>query len=210
MAHSQSKCLGQAKCLGYHIDASGLFQIFDPDMWYQVQSAGAQRFVCLSGLWVDAEMNFAEILQPGNHIGMSIHKARIPKDWLLYFSANMPHGVWRLPGCHGTRASLTHRGYLTPTFSTKVHSKKIRSEDCRHLYENPLGPVLWWNTDFSPAAGPAHLRRPEEARTEAAHAQAAEDCLGCAAHVAGAAWYTRGLASGPSISVSKWPSARTC
>ena len=69
---------------------------------------------------------------------MPIHKVRIPKDWLLFFSANMPHGVWRLPSCHRTIASLTHRGHLTPTFSTKAHSKRIRSEDGTHLYEIPL------------------------------------------------------------------------
>ena len=57
-------------------------------------------------------MFIGEIL-PSPIIGTVLHTARLPKDWIVLFSANLPHGVWRVPGSHKTQASVTHRGYIT-------------------------------------------------------------------------------------------------
>ena len=142
----------QCMWLDYHFDAPGRFEIFDPDMWYHVQSAGAQQFVCLSGLWVDAEVYFAETLQPGNYIGMPMHKAQISKEWLPYFLANMPMGYggcWAATG----RQLASPRDVIAPTFWTKAHSKKDLQQGLQAPIRDSARPVLWWNTDFLPVAG---------------------------------------------------------
>ena len=63
-------------------------------------------------------MFIGEIL-PGPVIGTVLHVAPLPKDWIVLFCANLPHGVWRVPGSHKTRASVTHRAYITPALSTR-------------------------------------------------------------------------------------------
>ena len=86
--------------------------IRDPSAHRAVQESGAQQFVLLCGIWEDTEMFICEIL-PGPVIGTVMHVAPLPKDSVVLFSANLPHGVWWVPGSHKMRATLTHRGYIT-------------------------------------------------------------------------------------------------
>ena len=102
-----------SKCLGYHFDAPRLFEICDPSAHRAVQESGAEPLVLLCRIWEEAEMFLGAIL-PGPIIGTVLHVARLPNDWIVLFSANLPHRVWRVPGSHRTWASVTHRGYITP------------------------------------------------------------------------------------------------
>ena len=125
-----------SKCLGYHFDAPGLFVIRNPSAYRAVQESGAQPFVLLCSLWEDAEMFIGEIL-PGPIIGTVLHVAPLPKDWIVLFSANLPHGVWRVPGSHKTRASVTHRGYITPALYQQERPG-VKIKDATDLVRLPL------------------------------------------------------------------------
>ena len=112
----------ESKCIRYHFDANGLFAICDPQEYWGFQDHGAQPFVLLSSYWTNAEIYAVEIL-PGpprpSSIGQMRHKAPLSKEWVLMFSANLPHRVSRV-------ASPTHRGYPTPALyeerkRTSVH-----------------------------------------------------------------------------------------
>ena len=81
-------------------------------------------------------MFIGEIL-PGPIIGTVLHVARLPKDWIVLFSANLPHGVWRVPGSHKTRASVTHRGYITPALYQQEWPG-VKIKDATDLVRLPL------------------------------------------------------------------------